>query len=69
MKIDLKNIIMERNQIIRSFHTPIEMTSLLATDISDHKLWLEKVYRNILREADVVDNRCRIFERAFNDWN
>ena len=66
-KLDLENIIPERNQIIRSFPTPIEKTSLLATDISDHRLWLEKVYRELLHDAGVIDDCCRRFESMFKD--
>jgi len=59
-------IIRERNQIISSFSTPIQYTSLIATDITDHRYWMEKVYRNMLREACVIDDCCRRFERMFN---
>jgi len=68
MKINLENILAERYRIMSSFSTPIEKTALLATDITDHRYWMEKVYHGMLHEAGVSDGCCRRFEKMFG-WN
>lgn len=68
MKPDLSLAIAERSQITMSF--PVEMTrtatALIATDITDHRHWLEVVYRKtLIHEACVFDDCVRRFEREF----
>ncbi len=66
MKLDLESAIIERNQIIRSFPVPITPTALIATEITDHRHWLEEVYRKtLIHEACVFDDCLRRFEKAF----
>lgn len=70
MKLDLESAIAERRGIISSFRTPMEPTALIATDITDHRHWLEVVYRKtLMHEACVFDDCCRRFEREFGGWN
>ena len=64
MKIS-EEIISERNQIIGTFSTPMQYTSLLAMDITDHRCQLDNVYKNLLREACVIDDCCRRFKLTF----
>ena len=65
-KIELNSTdISERRQIISSFCEQMQHTALLATDISDHKCQLEKVYKQMLHEAGVIDECRRRFERMF----
>ena len=66
MTPDLSLEIAERHRITNSFPPPIPRTGLVATDITDHRYWLEKVYSKLfIVEAGVVDECCRRFEREF----
>ena len=70
MKQDLSLEIAERRGITRSFRTRIEPTPLIATDITDHRYWLQEVYSKVfIHEACVFDDCLRRFERAFKGWN
>ena len=64
MKLN-KDILIERNRIICSFPPPIQGSSLVGTDISDHRRLVEKVYDGMLREVCVIDDCCRRFKRTF----
>ncbi len=67
--MDLTSAVRERRRIISSFRTPIEHTALIATDITDHRHQLEKVYSKVfIHEACVFGDCCRRFEREFNRW-
>lgn len=69
MKLN-KEDILERNRIVNSFRIPVRHTPLVPTDMADHKCWIEKVYKGMLREACVIDDCCRRFERIFGwNWN
>lgn len=69
MKLDLDSAISERRGIISSFRAPLERTALIATDITDHRHWLEDVYRKtLIHEACVFDDCIRRFEREFGRW-
>jgi len=57
--------ISERRQIINSFCDEIKFSELLATDITDHKYQIEKVYKQMLHEKKVIDDCCRRFEKMF----
>lgn len=63
-----KEFILERKIIAGSFCIPLRHIPLVTSDIADHKSHVEKVYRGMLREADVVDKCCWRFERIFG-WN
>jgi len=63
-----EDIISERNQIMSGFCVPLQNTPLFATDRTDHRCQLEKVYKGMLREACVIDDCCRRFERTLR-WN
>lgn len=58
------DIISERKAITSSpflfRHTP-----LIANDITDHKHHLEKIYKELLHEACVIDDCCWRFEKMF----
>ena len=64
-KLDLHEVIRERNRITWCSDTPLEYTRLLATDKTDHRIWIEKAYKGMLHEAGVVDECCRRFEKEF----
>ena len=71
MKLNIKDI-SERNRIVNSFCIPLRHTPLFASDIADHKYQIEKVYKGLLREACVIDDCCRRFEKMFREpmlWN
>ncbi|HUW19871.1 MAG TPA: hypothetical protein VMW16_11270 [Sedimentisphaerales bacterium] len=57
--------ISERAQIINSFCDEINLTELLATDITDHKCRIEEVYKQMLHEKKVIDECRRRFEKTF----
>ena len=57
--------ILERNEIMLSFPGQIQRTSLLATDIGDHKSQLEEVYKAWIREAHIIDDCLRRFKNMF----
>ncbi len=69
MKLN-EDIFWERNQIVDSFDTPLRRTLLIPTDMADHKCQVEKVYKQMLHEASVIDECCRRFEKMFrrNDF-
>jgi len=70
MKANLEKAIAERRGIMFSFPTPIPHTRLIAMDITDHRHWLEEVYRKtLIHEACVFDDGLRRFERAFGRLN
>lgn len=68
MKLNIEDVLEERSRIVNSFCVPITYTRLIATDITDHKYQIWKVYQGMLREACVTDDCCRRFERMFG-WN
>ena len=47
------------------FYEDLRFTELAVTDIDDHRFSVERVYRGLLREAGVIDDCCRRFERQF----
>jgi len=57
--------ISERAQIIRSFCDEMKLTGLLSTDITDHKCWIEEVYKQMMHEKRVIDDCSRRFKRTF----
>jgi len=69
VKINLKSAISERYKIANSFPAPITFTALIATDITDHRHSMEKIYCRLLHDAGTVDECCRRFERAFCEMN
>lgn len=47
------------------FYRPLSFTDLVVTDIDDHEVSVEVVYKSLLHEVSVVD-KCRWrFERTF----
>ncbi len=71
MKLDLEQVVTERNRLINSFSVPTEHTSLTLTeeDLADHQHWLREVYRKtLLYEACVFDDCARRLEKEFR-WN
>ena len=64
MKLNIEDF-SERNRIVNSFCIPLRHIPLITSDIADHKCWIEKVYKGMLREASVVDDCCRRFEKIF----
>lgn len=65
MSLDLESAVIERNQIIGSFPAPINQTLLLSIDITDHRFWVQKVYKARIHENSTIDECCRRFERSF----
>lgn len=65
MKLNIENVLDERNKIVNSFCMPMEHSRLIATDITDHKFQIYKVYKGMLHEACVIDDCCRRFEKMF----
>jgi len=68
-----KSIFTERNKIVNnktatSFSAMLRHTPLIPSDLADHKLQLEKVYKGMLREACVIDDCCERFRRMIR-WN
>lgn len=61
------DVIKERNSIVGSFQIPIRHIPLVASDMADHRLHLEKVYKGMLREACVIDDCCWQFEKIFRE--
>ena len=64
MKLNVDDIL-ERKNIAANVCYPLRHIPLVTSDISDHKCWLEKVYKGMLREACVIDDCCRRFEKMF----
>lgn len=69
MNIDLEKAVFERKRITQSFHTPIEDTKLLATDISDHNLKLDEVFKDILCGPAVIELARERFMKEFTNQN
>lgn len=68
MKLNKKDIC-ERKAIAGSSGIPLRHTPLVKSDIADHKSHIEKVYKEMLHEACVVDDCCRRFEIMFRcNW-
>ncbi len=61
-----KGIFSERNKIVNSFCMSLRaVTPLIPSDLADHKRQLEKVYKSMLIDVDVIDNCCERFRRIF----
>ena len=69
MNTDIEKAIFERKRITQSFQTPIEYTNLLATDISDHKLKLDEVFKDILCGPAVIELANDRFKGMFGSQN
>lgn len=69
MNVELKKSIFERKRLTQSFHTPPEYTGLLGTDISDHRLKLNEVYKDILCGPAVIELANERFKRMFGSQN
>jgi len=69
MKLNTE-FILERKVIAGNSCFPLRHTPLITSDIADHKRRVEKVYKELLHEACVIDDCCRRFERMFgcNDF-
>jgi len=67
MKKMNKNLAERMNIASWDFYGPLRFTDLAVTDIDDHKLSVERVYRGMLREAGVVDDCSRRFEQMFKN--
>ena len=65
MKLNIEDVLRERNSIVNSFSIPLRHRPLVAGDMADHKCRVEKVYRGMLHEACVIDDCCRRFKRTF----
>lgn len=62
-------VILERKAIAGISCFPLRHTPLVTTDVADHKCHIEKVYKELLHEACVVDDCCRRFEKMFGyNW-
>lgn len=64
MKLNTK-FILERKAIAGSSYIPLRHTPLITTDIADHKRHIEKVYKELLHEACVIDDCCWRFKKMF----
>lgn len=64
MKLNTE-VILERKAIVGSSCIPLRHTPLIATDIADHKSQIEKVYKELLHEACVMDDCCWRFKKMF----
>ena len=64
MKLNAE-VILERKAIAGGSCIPLRNTPLIASDIAGHKRHIEKVYKEMLHEACVVDDCCWRFEKMF----
>ncbi|HEB31335.1 MAG TPA: hypothetical protein ENI15_10740 [Spirochaetes bacterium] len=69
MSLDLENAVIERNKITYSFPVVMEKSLLISTDRTDHRFWIQKVYKSLLHENCVIDECDRRFENTFRSWN
>ena len=67
MKLNIEDVLNERNKIVHSFCVPLQQSRLIPTDITDHRSQVEKVYKGMLHEACVIDDCCRRFEKTFEE--
>lgn len=67
MKLNIEDVLAERNKIVNSFNIPLRHIPLVASDIDAHKCHVEKVYRGMLHEKCVIDDCCRRFKRTFEE--